>query len=154
MREVGGAKFESRRQFMTSATTVGHAIDTAEQLDANRSMATEFLAAAASGHALEAMDRYAAPDFVHHNPYFPSDARSLATAMDDNARANPNKSLEVLRTIAEGQLVAVHSRVRQGPAEPPAPVVHILRFEDGHIREFWDIGQDVPLDSPNEAGPF
>jgi predicted SnoaL-like aldol condensation-catalyzing enzyme len=100
------------------------------------------------------MDRYAAPDFVHHNPYFASDARSLATAMDDHARANPGKSLEVLRTIAEGELVAVHSRVQHGPGEQPVPVVHIFRFGNDHIRELWDIGQEVPPDSSNEAGPF
>jgi predicted SnoaL-like aldol condensation-catalyzing enzyme len=139
---------------MTSATTASRAKETAEQLDANRSIAIEFLAAAAKGHAREALDRYAAPGFVHHNPYFPSDALSLATAMDDNARDNPDKSLEVLRTIAEGELVVVHSRVQQGPGERPAPVVHIFRFEDGRIREFWDIGQEVPPDSPNAAGPF
>jgi predicted SnoaL-like aldol condensation-catalyzing enzyme len=139
---------------MTSATTVAHAKYTAGQLDSNRSIAVEFLAAAASGHAREAMAHYAAPGFVHHNPYFPSDARSLATAMDDNARDNPDKSLEVLRTVAEGDLVAVHSRVQQGPGQAPAPVVHIFRFEDGHIRELWDIGQEVPADSPNAAGVF
>jgi predicted SnoaL-like aldol condensation-catalyzing enzyme len=64
------------------------------------------------------------------------------------------KSLDVLRTIAEGPLVAVHLRVRQGPGEPAAPVVHIFRFDGGLIREFWDIGQEIPPDSPNEAGPF
>ena len=24
----------------------------------------------------------------------------------------------------------------------------------GRIRELWDLGQEVPADSPNEAGPF
>ena len=58
---------------------------------------------------------FASADFVHHNPWFAADAWSLATALDDNARANPEKSLEVLRAIAEGDLVVAHSRVRHAP---------------------------------------
>jgi predicted SnoaL-like aldol condensation-catalyzing enzyme len=138
---------------MTTVTT-DHAKGTSDKVDANRSVAVEFLAAAAKGRAHEAMDRYASPDFVHHNPYFAGDGRSLASAMDDNARDNPGKSIEALRTIAEGPLVAVHSRVRHGPGEPPVAVVHIFRFENGRIRELWDLSQEVPADSPNEAGLF
>ena len=78
----------------------------------------------------------------------------LATAMDENARANPEKRLEILRTIAEGRLVAVHARVQHSPGASPAAVVHIFRFEDGRIAELWDIGQEAPLDSPNQAGMF
>jgi predicted SnoaL-like aldol condensation-catalyzing enzyme len=139
---------------LTSAMSVSDALVSADQLETNRSIAVDFLNQAARGNAREAMDDHASPDFVHHNPYFASDAHSLASAMDDNARANPGKSLQVLRTIAEGPLVAVHSRVQHRPGDPPAAVVHIFRFEDGRIRELWDIGQDVPPDSPNQAGAF
>jgi predicted SnoaL-like aldol condensation-catalyzing enzyme len=100
------------------------------------------------------MRRYAAPDFVHHNPYFPSDATSLATAMDENARENPDKTFEVVRTIAEGSLVALHGKVRHKPTDQPVAVVHIFRIEDAQIRELWDVGQEAVPDSPNEAGLF
>jgi len=33
-------------------------------------------------------------------------------------------------------------------------VVHILRFEGDRIVELWDIGQEIPQDSPNEHGMF
>jgi predicted SnoaL-like aldol condensation-catalyzing enzyme len=120
----------------------------------NRDIAVDFLRQAATGHAQEAMRRYAAPDFVHHNPYFASDADSLARAMDENARENPDKSLEVLRTLSEGPLVAVHSLVQHKPGDLPAATVHIFRIEDGRIAELWDIGQESPADSPNKAGMF
>ena len=116
--------------------------------------AVEFLRLAASGHAQEAMKRFAASDFVHHNPWFAADAGSLATAMDENARANPEKSLEVQRTITEGDLVAVHSRVRHAPGGPLAATVHIFRFADGRIAELWDVGQEEPADAPNQRGMF
>ena len=116
--------------------------------------AVEFLHMAASGHAREAMDRFAARDFVHHNPWFAADSGSLAAAMDDNARANPEKSLEVQRTIAEDDLVVVHSRVRHALGGPLAATVHIFRFADGRIAELWDVGQEEPADSPNRRGMF
>jgi hypothetical protein len=32
--------------------------------------------------------------------------------------------------------------------------VHILRFERGRIVEMWDLGQEIPEDSPNALGMF
>jgi predicted SnoaL-like aldol condensation-catalyzing enzyme len=124
------------------------------QTESHREIAIDFLTRAARGEAGKAMREYAAPDFVHHNPWFASDADSLATAMDANAREHPQKELHVQRTIAEGPLVVVHASVRHDPSERPAAVVHIFRFEDGRIRELWDIGQEAPADSPNTAGMF
>jgi predicted SnoaL-like aldol condensation-catalyzing enzyme len=124
------------------------------QTESNREIAIDFLTRAARGEARDAMRRYAAPDFVHHNPWFAPDAESLATAMDANARENPQKELHVQRTVAEGPLVVVHASVQHNSGAQPAAVVHIFRFEDGRIRELWDIGQEAPADSPNTAGMF
>lgn len=124
------------------------------QTESNREIAIDFLTRAARGEARDAMGRYAAPDFLHHNPWLAPDAESLASAMDANARENPQKELHVQRTIAEGPLVVVHARVQHGPGEQPAAVVHIFRFEDGRIREMWDIGEETPAESPNTAGMF
>jgi predicted SnoaL-like aldol condensation-catalyzing enzyme len=129
-------------------------MQTNQQLEQNRRIAVDFLARASDGHAREAWAEYGAPDFVHHNPYFRSDAESLVTAMDENARQNPTKVLEVLRTVAEGPLVAVHSRVRHQVDGPDSALVHLFRIKDGRIHELWDIGQEVPADMPNERGMF
>ncbi len=59
----------------------------------------------------------------------------VGMGMEENARQNPNKILEVKSAIAEGELVAVHSRVRQKPGDLGAAVVHIFRFEKGRIVE-------------------
>ena len=75
-------------------------------------------------------------------------------AMEENARDNPGKALDVKRAIAEGDLVAVHSHVRLRADQPGAAVVHIFRFEEGRIVELWDVGQGVPEDSPNQFGMF
>lgn len=116
--------------------------------------AVSFLRLAASGRAQEAFERFVAPGFVHHNPYFPADADSLMHAMWDNALKNPGKTLEVQRALEDGPLVAVHSRVRLGESHPGIATVHIFRFEGGRIAELWDIGQQVPEESPNPQGMF
>ena len=74
--------------------------------------------------------------------------------MEENAKQNPDKSLEVKRVIAEGGFVVVHALVRHKPGDLGVALVHIFRFENGHIVELWDLGQPVPEKSPNQYGMF
>ena len=120
----------------------------------NKDAAVTFLQMASRGDVREAYAKFVGPGFKHHNPYFEGSAETLMTAMEENARANPNKTLDVKRTIAEGDLVAVHSHVRQKPDELGAAVVHLFRFEQGRIVELWDLGQPVSEESPNQYGMF
>jgi len=119
-----------------------------------RDAALEFLHLCAAGRVEEAYGRFAAPNFRHHNPHFRGDAASLAAGMADNARQFPNKQLEILRSLAEGELVALHCRVRMTPDGPGIALIHIFRFESGRIAELWDVGQFPPEQSPNEFGMF
>ncbi|WP_256256501.1 nuclear transport factor 2 family protein [Paenibacillus sp. BC26] len=116
--------------------------------------AAMFLSLVASGKVREAYERYVGPDFRHHNAYFRGDAESLMLAMEENAALNPRKTLEVKRTIEEGDSVMVHSHVKQKPEDLGAAVVHIFRFVNGRIIELWDLGQAIPEHSVNENGMF
>jgi predicted SnoaL-like aldol condensation-catalyzing enzyme len=120
----------------------------------NKDAAVSFLKMASSGDVREAYSKFVGPEFKHHNPYFEGSAETLMAAMEQNARENPNKTLEVKRAIAEGDLVAVHSHVRLKPEDRGGAVVHLFRFEDGRIAELWDLGQEVPEQSPNQDGMF
>lgn len=120
----------------------------------NKDAAVSFLKMASSGDVQEAYSKFVGPGFKHHNPYFEGSAETLMTAMEENARENPNKTLDVKRVIAEGDLVAVHSHVRQNPDELGGAVVHLFRFEEGRIVELWDLGQPVSEESPNQYGMF
>jgi predicted SnoaL-like aldol condensation-catalyzing enzyme len=117
-------------------------------------VAVRFLTIASAGRAREAWKRHAAPDFIHHNPGVGGGAESLVEAMDANARAYPGKVLEIQRTVAEGPLVAIHSRVRLAPDQPAVATVHLFRIEGGRICEIWDIVQPEPSSSPNPHGMF
>ena len=120
----------------------------------NKAAAIAFLELASHGQVSDAYAKYVGAGFKHHNPFFEGSADALQAGMEENARQNPNKVLEVKRAIAEGDFVAIHSHVRQKPGEPGGAVVHIFRFENGRIVELWDLGQPVPENSQNQYGMF
>ncbi len=116
--------------------------------------AVSFLQLVATGEVREAYQKYVSPDFRHHNPYFRGDAESLMLGMEESNVMNPQKVLEVKRVIGEGDVVAVHSHVKQNQEDLGGAVVHIFRFDNDLIVELWDVGQQIPEDSPNENGMF
>ncbi len=118
-----------------------------------KDIAISFLRMSSSGQVEEAYPKYVGTEFKHHNPYYRGDAASLSAGMKESAITMPDKILEVQRAIQEGDLVAVHSKVTISP-EMQMALVHIFRFSDDRIVEPWDIGQQVPEDSPNEFGMF
>ncbi len=117
-------------------------------------IAVEFLSMCASGNVQEAYDRHVADSFKHHNAYFPGDRQSLLAGMEQSAKAEPNKSFTPKQTIETNDRVAVLSHLSRQQADVDIAVVHILRFENGKIVEMWDVGQEIPKDSPNELGMF
>jgi predicted SnoaL-like aldol condensation-catalyzing enzyme len=119
----------------------------------HKDIAISFLQNAATGKLNEAYV-LVSPGFRHHNAYFPGDTESLKAGMADAHKQFPNTKIEVQRAIADGDLVAVHSRVQHAPERAPIAVVHIFRFEGDKIAELWDVGMEVPSDSPNENGAF
>src|SRR5512143_1783187 len=120
----------------------------------NKDAAIAFLQLASSGKVREAYLNFVGAGFKHHNPFFEGSAEALMIAMEQNARQNPDKHLEVKHALAEGDLVAVHAHVRHKPEEAGAAVIHIFRFENGRIVELWDVGQPLLEESPNQYGMF
>jgi predicted SnoaL-like aldol condensation-catalyzing enzyme len=116
--------------------------------------AVSFLHLAASGRVREAYAKHVGTGFRHHNPFFEDGAQALMTGMEENARQNPDKRLDVLRALEDGDLVAVHAHVRHTPDDRGAALVHLFRFEGDRIAELWDIGQPVPAESVNVNGMF
>ena len=121
---------------------------------ANADIATEFLRMCARGDVREAYERHVAAGFVHHNAWFPGDRESLLRAMEESAATEPNKSFEPKQVVDGGDRVAVLSHLKRANADAEYAVVHIARFEGGKIVELWDLGQEIPKDSPNALGMF
>ena len=120
----------------------------------NKDIAISFLQHVVEGKVREAFLQYIGPRFCHHNPYFKGDEDSLMLAMEEDASNNPNKIIEIKRTIEEGDSVVVHSHVKQHQEDLGWAIVHIFRFQDEKIVELWDLAQSIPENSPNEHGVF
>ena len=113
----------------------------------------KFLNLASSGQVDEAY-RLVKPGGKHHNPYYAAGWDALAAGMREAAGRAPEQVISVKRVISDGELVAVHSHVVPDPGGAGIAVVHMFRFEEGQIAELWDVGQLLPVDSPNGDGVF
>jgi predicted SnoaL-like aldol condensation-catalyzing enzyme len=124
------------------------------KLMTKKEIAQDFLKLTAKGLSSKAFELYIGDNFKHHNAYFKGDGHTLMTAMEDNAKNNPNMVFEIQRALEDGNLVAVHSRVLMQQGNLELAVIHILKFEQDKIVELWDFGQPVPVDCVNENGLF
>ena len=116
--------------------------------------AVKFLQLVVAGRIDEAYSGRVDPQGKHHNPFFPAGFRELRRAMVENHAEFPTKQLTVKNVLVDGDLVAVHSHILLRPGDPGLATVHLFRFRGEKIVEMWDVGQAIPVDSPNKDGPF
>src|SRR5687767_8021931 len=83
------------------------------RMAANKDAAVSFMGLIAAGRVRDAYAQHVGRGFRHHNPFFTGDAKTLMKGMEENARKHPALRLDVLRVLEDGDLVAVHSHVRQ-----------------------------------------
>jgi predicted SnoaL-like aldol condensation-catalyzing enzyme len=121
-------------------------------MQAEKQIATEFLIMVGEGKVEAAFEKLVGEGFKHHNPDFKGDARSLMTAMLEDAQNYPEKELKVLRALADGELVAVHSHIKQKQIDTGFVFVHIFRFKEQKIVELWDLSQEIPSKTINQNG--
>jgi predicted SnoaL-like aldol condensation-catalyzing enzyme len=101
-----------------------------------------------------AFETWVAPGYIQHNPMAKT-GRDAAIAFLEPFFANtPGLSYELKRIIADGNLVAVHARMKMAPEDRGSAVVDILRVEGCKIVEHWDVVQPVPETSANDNTMF
>ncbi len=120
----------------------------------NKESAVQFLKLVVEGRVDEAYDSFVAMEGIHHNAYFPAGFTALREAMKANHIQFPDKRIDIINALSDGDLTAVHSHIMTGPGGPGIVAVHLFRFEKGKIAEMWDVGQPVPPDTLNKDGLF
>lgn len=93
----------------------------------------------------DAFARYVAADFVEHSQ--DTAGGTAAATVDFLTRLiarSPHPKWEVVRAIAEGDLVFVHVRYTAGPGAPEIAVAEIFRVNDGKLAEHWDVISGPP----------
>lgn len=107
----------------------------------NRALVLEAMTSLFQRHDASAVDRLYTEDYIQHNPNIPQGRTALR---DIVGFLSPAVCYEPGLMIAEGDLVAIHGRIR-GWAEAPQIAIDIFRVEGGRLAEHWDVLQnEVP----------
>ena len=89
--------------------------------------------------------RFMAPDFVEHKPDVAGGTReAVADYLEALMKAVPEPRWEILRTVAEGDLVFLHARFTPAPGAAPYAIADLFRLKDCRIVEHWDVVAGPP----------
>jgi predicted SnoaL-like aldol condensation-catalyzing enzyme len=111
----------------------------------NRALVLDAMTSLFQRHDATAVERLYTDDYIQHNPNIPQGRDALRGIVE---ALKPSVHYEPGLIIAEGDLVAIHGRIR-GWAEVPQVVVDIFRVEGGKLAEHWDVLQ---AEVPSAAG--
>jgi predicted SnoaL-like aldol condensation-catalyzing enzyme len=126
----------------------------------NTAVVLAFLDTVFNKHEVEQAFRlYVGGSYQQHNPNVPDGVYGAVRALTKYTHElYPELRQEVKRTVAQGDLVAVHSRYVPTSADRDRgsgqAAVDIFRVEHGKIVEHWDVLQDIPEKSANDNSMF
>ena len=120
-----------------------------ENLNRNKENAIAFYRMSYEGNPREAVQLYVGSDYIQHNPLVGDGKEPFIKYFEKMAREYPDKSIEFVREVAEGNLVALHTH-QVWPGNEEYVTMDFFRFDaSGKIVEHWDSMQQIPDSSAN-----
>lgn len=114
------------------------------RLERIKSNAIEFYRMAYFGQPAEAVERFVGSDYIQHNPDVADGTQGFIDYFERMQREYPEKSIEFVRCIAEGEMVALHTH-QTWPGNDEYVTMDFFRFDaDEKIVEHWDAIQQIP----------
>ncbi len=105
--------------------------------------------AAYLGNPKLAVEQYVGREYIQHNPLVANGKEAFIAYFEQMARDYPDKKIEFVRTVAEGNLVALHTH-QIWPGNDEYVTMDFFRFDDqGKIVEHWDAIQQIPPETKN-----
>jgi len=118
-------------------------------LETNKQNAIEFYRMAYNGEPRKAVGLYVGTGYIQHNPLVGDGPEPFIAYFEKMAKEYPEKSIEFVRAVAEGDLVALHTH-QTWPGNDEYVTMDFFRFdENGKIVEHWDAMQQIPESSLN-----
>ncbi|SDM24309.1 nuclear transport factor 2 family protein [Kriegella aquimaris] len=119
-------------------------------LSENKKNAIAFYKTAYLGNPKKAIAEYVGQEYIQHNPAVANGKAGFIAYFERMQKEYPEKSIEFVRCIAEGNLVALHTH-QLWPDNDEYVTMDFFRFdENGKICEHWDSIQQVPKTSKNK----
>ncbi len=113
-------------------------------LEKNKENAIAFYKTAYEGNPKKAVQLYVGDVYVQHNPDVADGTEGFIDYFERMQKEYPEKSIEFVRCIAEGDLVALHTH-QTWPGNEEYVTMDFLRFDErGKIIEHWDSIQKIP----------
>lgn len=121
-------------------------------IELNKKNAIDFYRTAFLGDPRKAVELYVGPVYIQHNQDVADGPEGFIEYFEQMQNQYPEKSIEFVRCIAEGDLVALHT-LQNWPDHDQYVTMDFLRFDgNGKIVEHWDAIQKVPDYAANENG--
>jgi predicted SnoaL-like aldol condensation-catalyzing enzyme len=123
-------------------------------LSQNKENAIAFYKMAYVGQPAKAVELYVGSDYMQHNPLVGNGKAPFIEYFERMADEYPEKSIEFVRAVAEGDLVALHTH-QVWPGNEEYVTMDFFRFdESGKIVEHWDAMQKIPDKSANNNAMY
>ena len=118
-----------------------------QDIQANKRNAIAFYRTAFEGAPREAVRKYVGTKYIQHNPMVGDGPDPFMEYFERMASEYPGKLIEFVRSVAEGDLVALHTH-QVWPGGDEYVTMDFFRFDaNGKIVEHWDTIQQVPKTS-------
>ena len=118
-------------------------------MDQNKQNAIDFYRIAYEGNPRKAVESYVGSEYIQHNPLVGDGKEPFIEYFERMASEYPNKSIEFVRAVSEGNLVALHTH-QIWPGNEEYVTMDFFKFDDfGKIVEHWDAMQKIPSSSEN-----
>lgn len=113
-------------------------------LKRNKQIALNFYKTAYEGNPQKAIKLYVGDQYIQHNPDVEDGKEGFIKYFERMQREYPQKSIEFVRSVAEGNLVALHTH-QIWPDNEEYITMDFFRFDNnGKIIEHWDAIQRIP----------
>ena len=100
-----------------------------------------------------AFETYMDPGFIEHKPDIETGTREATIKFLEGLVTDiPQARWEIVRSVADENLVAVHVRFRPAPGAPEYAIADFFRVKDCKIVEHWDVVAP-PSEKPGNPHP-
>jgi len=114
-----------------------------------KTKAIEFYRMAFKGNPRKAVEHFVGNHYIQHNPLVTDGKAGFIDYFEQMAREYPDKEVQFVRSVEEGNLVALHTH-QTWKGEGEYVTMDFFRFdENGKIVEHWDAIQDIPDETAN-----